>query len=93
MPKPIDPAIRSALFRLADEGVGPAPAARRLGIGESSVRRLLLFVARSRDSLPVAPVGSEFVGLIKQCTDCSSDFDKLLGEVAGNPIDATAKSY
>lgn len=38
-------------------------------------------------------LGSEFVGLINQCTECSSDFDKLLGEVAGNPIDTSAKSY
>ena len=51
MTKAIDPAIRSALCRLADEGVGPAPAARRLGIGQSSARRLLLARRQGQEAL------------------------------------------
>ena len=38
-------------------------------------------------------LGSEFLAMIRQCTDCSHDLDKLLGEVAGKPIDSAGKAY
>ena len=37
-------------------------------------------------------LGSEFVAMIRQCTDCCNEFDKLLGEIAGKPIDSAEKA-
>jgi hypothetical protein len=46
MPKALDAAVRLTLFHLSDAGLSPGQVAQRLGVAESSVRRLL--AARSR---------------------------------------------